>query len=198
MKIKKVENVTSTEREHKGQSTITMRQLVERKDLLKECEEIMPAKIVSIKGAALSIVNNKNGKRVKVATEILEELGRPPALRFLVCDETQEVYILAAQANEVAHTLAGKPTKNVVYSAGLVERLTSLFELDYSSRTSHSIGTWTITEEEGMKMICVRLEEEVQETNKEMQEEQQEENQQSQKRNEDIHPTTSFPESVAE
>lgn len=137
-------------------------QPVKKIGLLKELEEIMPTSTVSTKGAALSIVNNKNGKRVKVASSILVELNSPNAVRFLVNDENQEVYIVAAQADEVAHNLSGKPTKNMVYSAGLVERLTSLFELDYSSRTSHSIGTWTVTEEEGTKMICVRLLEEVQ------------------------------------
>lgn len=140
-------------------STITVRHPVERKDWLKDCEEIKPSKTVSRKLAALSIVNNKNGKRVKISTSILKELNSPIAVRFLVSDEKQEVYILAAQANEVAHNLAGKPTPNMVYSAPLVERLTSLFELDYSSRSSHSVGTWMVTEEEGRKIICVRLEE---------------------------------------
>ncbi|VDG98616.1 Uncharacterised protein [Lysinibacillus sphaericus] len=133
----------------------------QKMSLLEKCEEIMPVKNVSTKGAALSIVNNKNGKRVKIATPILVELNSPNAVRFLVNQVEREVYIVAAQAEEVAHNLAGKSTKNMVYSAGLVERLTSLFELDYSSRTSHSIGTWTVTEEEGTKMICVRVAEEV-------------------------------------
>ncbi len=128
---------------------------------MKELEEIKPSNSIATKKAALSIVNNKNGKRVKVATPILNALDSPNAVRFLVNDEKQEVYIVAAQADEVAHNLAGKPTKNTVYSAGLVERLTFLFELDYSSRTSHSIGTWTVIEEEGTKMICVQLLEEV-------------------------------------
>ncbi|MBD7909113.1 hypothetical protein [Sporosarcina gallistercoris] len=136
---------------------------VKKIGVLKELEEILPTNTFSTKGAALSIVNNKNGKRVKVATPILNALDSPNAVRFLVNDENQEVYIVAAQAEEVAHNLAGKPTKNVVYSAGLVERLTSLFELDYSSRTSHSIGTWTVIEEEGTRMICVRLAKEIQE-----------------------------------
>ncbi|MGN7408118.1 hypothetical protein [Sporosarcina sp. SAFN-010] len=151
------------------------KQTVKKMEFLKKFEEVMPTKTISTKGAALSIVNNKNGKRVKVATPILVELDSPNAVRFLVNEEDREVYILAAQADEVAHNLAGKPTKNVVYSAGLVERLTSLFELDYSSRTSHSIGTWTVTEEEGTKMICVRLAEEVQETPREELQEQNEE-----------------------
>lgn len=130
--------------------------------LLEELEEILPSKTISKRGAALSIVNNRNGKRIKIANSILAQLDSPTAVRFLMNEEDQKVYILAAQANEVGYSLAGKPTKNTVYSVGLVDRLTSLFELDYSSRTSHSIGTWTLIEEE-VKMIRIQSIEEVQE-----------------------------------
>lgn len=124
-------------------------------------EEIKPSQSISTKGAALSIVNSKNGKRVKLSNPIIEELDSPQHVRILINEDQREVYILVSEAHANAHNLTGNSSKNTLYSASLVERLTTLFALDYSTRTSHSIGTWTVTEKEGTKVICVRHHEEI-------------------------------------
>lgn len=140
---------------HARQPPAGVKDLQKNGDWMEGFEEIKPSKSTFTKGTALSIVNNKHDKRVNIAKEALEALDFPKAVRFLVNNEKKEVYILAATVEEVAHNLTGKPTKNVVYSKALVERLTLLFELDYSSRTSCAIGTWKVIEKEGMTMIVV-------------------------------------------
>jgi len=121
-------------------------------------EEIKPSKMGTNTEGALSMVNSKNGKRIKINKSVIEEMGSPYYVRFLINEAKQEVHIISGETHVNAHTLTGKKSKNMLYSASLVNRLTLLFGLDYTTCTSQTFGTWTVSVREGTKVITVRLE----------------------------------------
>lgn len=125
---------------------------------MKSFEEIKPSKMSATKEGALSMVNSKNGKRIKLSKSIIEEMDSPQSVRFLVNEAQKEVHIISDEMHVNAHSLTGKNSKNTLYSASLVTRLTLLFGLDYSTSTSHTFGTWTVSVKEGTKVITIRLE----------------------------------------
>ncbi|KMY55625.1 hypothetical protein AC623_18215 [Bacillus sp. FJAT-27231] len=124
---------------------------------LSSLEEIAPSVSRTDSGeGVLSIVNSSNGKRMKLSKPILELLGFPEKVRLMIHEEKKQLYICQCGDGEKGHVLKGKDVKNTLYSTDLVERLTQLFDLDYSSRTSRKIGSIKSSDEiDEQVMVCI-------------------------------------------
>lgn len=89
---------------------------------------------------SFSIVNTEgNGKRVKLSGGLMEKLGNPKSVCFVVNEDQTGIFIFESEDNGV-HVGKG----NVIYNASLVENLTTAFNIDFSKHTSHSFSNITI------------------------------------------------------
>ncbi|MEK4530525.1 hypothetical protein [Solibacillus sp. FSL K6-1554] len=102
---------------------------------------IKPASNRSIsKGGCLGVVNNSNSKRSVVSKEIIRKFGCPDKILCSIDEDKALVLSVCTEDSSDGHTLRGKDVKNVIYSAALVEKITEIFELDFSNCTSQTVG----------------------------------------------------------
>ncbi len=88
---------------------------------------------------SLNIVNTEgNGKRIKLSKGLLNQLGNPTEVEFIL-NEDKSGMILIASENGLNISKGG-----TIYSAELVQKLTESFNLDFNSHTSHSFNSITI------------------------------------------------------
>ncbi|WP_052414778.1 hypothetical protein [Paenibacillus sp. FSL R5-0345] len=83
-----------------------------------------------------SLVNaDGNSKRFTISAKVMEQIGFPEQIQIGV---NEKGFAVGAKLpnNETCFTLKQSGTKAVVYSSELVKELTSLFDLDFSERTS--------------------------------------------------------------
>ncbi|WP_418626841.1 hypothetical protein [Anaerosinus sp.] len=110
------------------------------KKLHMEAETVKASTNVKSKGwgtFSISIVNNHNGKRLAVNESLYKILNKLDTVQFMVIPKKGLLLIGKYLGEENSYKLSttGRP---VVYSAGLVESLTEIFELDYTNKTSMS------------------------------------------------------------
>lgn len=117
-----------------------------------------PQRYTSLEGKAITVVNNKNSKRMKFSKDILKKLKNP---KFVQCGFRGNAFIVFESEEHVGHCLKGDEEQpSIIYNAELVERLTQLFSLDYTERTSYSVGevTYTTVNEKLVAIITAEAE----------------------------------------
>ena len=101
-------------------------------------EELNKVSAVKSSGPlGISVVNNKNGRRVKLTNALFEFLGNPKRLKFI---RDGEYLILGENLPHCTESVAfskGKGT-TIIYDVQFVWYVTEQFNLDYSERTSYS------------------------------------------------------------
>ncbi|MGG2057224.1 hypothetical protein ABFY48_23190 [Lysinibacillus pakistanensis] len=92
---------------------------------------------------ALTIVNNKNSKRVVLSKKVLTMLGQPRAIKFAI-DEKLKTLILMFDDNEDGFTYVLKAVKgkepSIIYCSDFVNQLTQLWDLNFENRSSVTLG----------------------------------------------------------
>lgn len=111
---------------------------------------------------SMGVVNNRNGKRITVSASLGERLGIEDEVAFAIDTETNELLVAKDLPEGVAakFNASGEDgQKKIVYSAGVVEKVTDVFGLDFSNKTSMSFTDITIEEcaETGIPYAAVKM-----------------------------------------
>lgn len=88
-------------------------------------------------GALTIIHSKKNGKRVSLGREVLENLHHPEYVKVAFTDQAV-IVMEGSPDDEQAFVLRSSGKKGVIYSTHLVEEITELFELNFSEKVSHT------------------------------------------------------------
>lgn len=102
--------------------------------------------------AGVRIINCKNGKRIELSKKILSALGSPSEISFLYAKN----YLILAYTDEHIFPLRGK-NHNTIYSAALVDELTSKFSLDFSNCTSLSLHDFQLIDDDSVLAVAVSI-----------------------------------------
>ncbi|MFF5819302.1 hypothetical protein [Lysinibacillus capsici] len=112
-----------------------------------ECVDFLhSAKFISSSArasGALTIVNNKNSKRVVLSKRVLTMLGQPRAIKFAINEKLKTLILMFAD-NEDGFTYVLKAMKgkepSIVYCTDFVNQLTQIWDLDFENRSSVTLG----------------------------------------------------------
>ena len=85
---------------------------------------------------SLSIVHNKNGKRVKLSKMLFEELGSPKEISFKTKGNT--LYLASEFPNAKKFKFSPDPESHILYRDGIATVLKEAFKLNFSGITSMS------------------------------------------------------------
>lgn len=102
--------------------------------------------------AGVRIISCKNGKRIELSKKILSALGGPSTISFLYA----KGYLILAFTDEHTFPLRGKK-RNTVYSAALVDELTSVFSLDFSDCTCLSFPDFKSIDDDSVLAVAVTM-----------------------------------------
>lgn len=120
-------------------STIVDKKRIDWKEKLKQIVPKQKAGFIETEGA-VTVVNDRNSKRVKLKGVVTEGLDYPDYIKFYVTDE--EFVVQASTADEEGSyklRLEGK-RKCLIYNSEIIELLTEMFELDFTKGTSQTFG----------------------------------------------------------
>ncbi len=107
---------------------------------------------------SFGVVNNVNGKRLTLSKALAAALGLEDAMEIL--PHHDENFLFVGKKLPVDKAFRGKLSgadKKICYSAELVERVTTAFNLDFSGKTSMSVSTIEFTEIEGTPVAVVHF-----------------------------------------
>lgn len=104
---------------------------------------------------SISIVHNKNGKRIKFSSALLRMLGNPKSVQFITSEEGRKLYIseFFSENQEDFNFSEGDP--QIIYNGRLTAELVQVFSLDYSKATSKSFDANVTTDDEDDSVIAV-------------------------------------------
>lgn len=89
-----------------------------------------------VRGAVLSVINHKNGKRVKLGEGVVGKLDIKEGDFVTVNAVNQKVIIKKSSAAENGLKVSGK---NLIYNKSIVEMITEEFKFDFSNRSTHHL-----------------------------------------------------------
>lgn len=107
---------------------------------------------------SFGVVNNVNGKRLTLSKALSAALSLEDAMEILPSYEENVLFV--SKKLPAAKVFKGKLSgadKKICYSAELVERVTTAFNLDFSGKTSMSVNTIEFTEIEGNTVAVVHF-----------------------------------------
>jgi hypothetical protein len=107
---------------------------------------------------SFGVVNNINGKRLTLSKALAAALGLEDAMEILPSHD--ENFLFVGKKLPVDKAFPGKLSgadKKICYSAELVERVTTAFNLDFSDKTSMSVNTIEFTEIDGNPVAVVHF-----------------------------------------
>jgi hypothetical protein len=108
--------------------------------------------------ASLSIVNNINGRRVKLSCDFHDKLSNPKFVQFLMLKEDSLLFVAEKLPNAAKnYKLSVKSNGAIAYNAGLVNQITEDFGLDYSLVTSKSFTDIEFQESDGIVVAIVKI-----------------------------------------
>jgi hypothetical protein len=119
----------------------SIKELIEREveDILKGATPSKSKSIYKASGdaGALSIVNAKTSTRIILSNIVLENLNNPKEVQVSY-DIDKKRIIIGKQLlnNENSYSIRRSGSKGVIYSKGLVDEITEVMQLDFSSRSS--------------------------------------------------------------
>ena len=105
--------------------------------------------------SVLTIINTENhGKRILINSDVIKELGSPNHIQIGITSSGVILGII-----EGAHTFELKEIyqKKVIYSAGLVDKLTKKYKLNFSGKTSHSYQSVSYRTVDSHKLAYVKI-----------------------------------------
>lgn len=109
---------------------------------------------------AMSCVNNHNGRRLSFTPGLYEKLGKPKKLQFLslIQDEQNLLFVGEVLPNtSTSYTPSLTNNRAIIYHAGLVQQLTSDFELCYEKITSLTFNSVEFDEVDGYTVAIIKM-----------------------------------------
>lgn len=100
---------------------------------------------------ALSIVYDKNSKRIKLCKELIDKLGYPSAVSISFFEKT---FVVIAE-DETSGNITLKGDGNLIYNTKLVQRIKEAWELEFDTKVSQSVGRATYDTHEGKKVAIL-------------------------------------------
>ena len=101
--------------------------------------------IRSNQGVATIINTEKSGKRIVFSNNVMEELGNPPKI-LISCSDNQNFL-----------SIKYSKTKGTIYSAGIVNELTEMYQLDFRNKTSITFSEVKYTTYENHKVAIITI-----------------------------------------
>lgn len=105
-----------------------------------------------VTGAKISIVNHKNGKRIKISNEILAALNAETG-DFLDITVTKKS-VLIKKAEEIGFKIS---SKNLIYSKELVDEITREFSFNFENQSTHHLSTCNVKQLNEQQLAIVQL-----------------------------------------
>jgi len=94
---------------------------------------------------SVNIVNNKNGKRISFSKTLSMKLGLQNTIDIVAFEDDGVILLLKNLPHDDKSTFGLRgDDKKIIYSAELVEILTEIFNLDFSTKTSRSFTNISI------------------------------------------------------
>lgn len=112
--------------------------------------------IRSNQGVATIINTEKNGKRIVFPKDVIEELGNPPKI-LISCSDNAIAVGERLPDNQNFLSIKYSKTKGNIYSAGTVNELTEMYQLDFSNRTSITFSEVKYTTYENHKVAIITI-----------------------------------------
>lgn len=105
-----------------------------------------------VTGAKISIVNHKNGKRIKISNEILDTLNVETG-DFLDITVTKKS-VLIKKAEDIGFKIS---SKNLIYSKELVDEITKEFSFNFKNQSTHHLKTCNYKQLNEQQLAIVQL-----------------------------------------
>jgi hypothetical protein len=136
--IKKAKTIRSPIRSESNQPLLVPKGNDYREHNFRPVKSRQESRTKSTEASILTIVNTvKSGKRITFAGEVIDQIGSPSTVQIAFNEEgiaiSQEL-----PENETCFALRKSGKKFALYSNQLVEEVTTIFELDFSNKSSIS------------------------------------------------------------
>ncbi|MFR1316862.1 MAG: hypothetical protein ACLSBN_14415 [Clostridium perfringens] len=112
--------------------------------------------IRSNQGVVTIINTEKNGKRIVFPKDVMEELGNPPKI-LISCSDNAIAVGERLPDNQNFLSIKYSKTKGTIYSAGTVNELTEMYQLDFSNKTSITFLEVKYTTYENHKVAIITI-----------------------------------------
>lgn len=107
---------------------------------------------------SFNIVNNKNGKRISFSKALSVKLGLEGTVDMIALEDEGVILISKNLPYDTKSTyeLRGDD-KKIIYNSELVQNLTEIFDLDFSTKTSCSFTDITVNADDNMLMAAIKI-----------------------------------------
>ena len=113
--------------------------------------------VIKINQGVATIINTeKSGKRIVFSNNVMEELGNPPKI-LISCSDNAIAVGERLPDNQNFLSIKYSKTKGTIYSAGIVNELTEMYQLDFSNRTSITFSEVNYTTYENYKVAIITI-----------------------------------------
>ncbi|MDM0506264.1 hypothetical protein QTH15_10850 [Clostridium perfringens] len=112
--------------------------------------------IRSNQGVVTIINTEKNGKRIVFPKDVMEELGNPPKI-LISCSDNAIAVGERLPDNQNFLSIKYSKTKGTIYSAGTVNELTEMYQLDFRNKTSITFSEVKYTTYENHKVAIITI-----------------------------------------
>ena len=107
---------------------------------------------------SVNIVNNKNGKRISFSKMLSMKLGLQDTIDIVAFEDDGVILISKNLPHDDKSTFGLRgDDKKIIYNAELVETLTEIFNLDFSTKTSRSFTDISINADDTMTMAAIKI-----------------------------------------
>ena len=111
-------------------------------EMMKKAREVKPSSQGNGQNSkvSFSIVNSaNNGKRIMFSKGLLEKLGNPTTVKFMVLTEEGVLIVGENLGAEKAYKFS-EANKKIIYCGGVINSLVEDFSIDFEGRTSRSFA----------------------------------------------------------
>ena len=129
--------------------------------MMKKAKEVKPSSQGNGQNSkvSFSIVNSaNNGKRIMFSKGLLEKLGNPTMVQFMVLTEEGVLMVGENLGAEKAYKFSDA-NKKIIYCGGVINSLTEEFSIDFEGRTSKSFSEIEIDNYGDTPVAIIKLKE---------------------------------------
>ena len=113
--------------------------------------------VIKINQGVATIINTeKSGKRIVFSNNVMEELGNPPKI-LISCSDNAIAVGERLPDNQNFLSIKYSKTKGTIYSTGIVNELTEMYQLDFRNKTSITFSEVKYTTYENHKVAIITI-----------------------------------------
>ena len=113
--------------------------------------------VIKINQGVATIINTeKSGKRIVFSNNVMEELGNPPKI-LISCSDNAIAVGERLPDNLNFLSIKYSKTKGTIYSTGIVNELTEMYQLDFRNKTSITFSEVKYTTYENHKVAIITI-----------------------------------------